>query len=64
MRELNVFFDVDNTLIMWDGKLRNHTQEVFEKLREDGHTIFVWSGVGIRKWDMRRPGRPRAAVSA
>jgi FMN phosphatase YigB (HAD superfamily) len=54
MRELNVFFDVDNTLIMWDGKLRNHAHEVFEKLREDGHTIFVWSGVGIRKWDMRR----------
>jgi FMN phosphatase YigB (HAD superfamily) len=54
MRELNVFFDVDNTLIMWDGKLRNHAHEVFQKLLEDGHTIFVWSGVGIRKWDMRR----------
>ncbi len=54
MRKLNVFFDVDNTLIMWDGKLRNHAHEVFTKLREDGHTIYVWSGVGIRRWDMRR----------
>lgn len=54
MRQLNVFFDVDNTLIMWDGKLRNHAHDVFTKLRDDGHTIYVWSGVGIRRWDMRR----------
>ena len=54
MRKLNVFFDVDNTLIMWYGKLRNHAHDVFTKLRDDGHTIYVWSGVGIRRWDMRR----------
>jgi|TARA_Y100000996_G_scaffold415258_1_gene408995 FMN phosphatase YigB (HAD superfamily) len=54
VRQLNVFFDVDNTLIMWDGKLRNHAKEVFEQLQADGHKIFVWSGVGIRRWDMRR----------
>jgi FMN phosphatase YigB (HAD superfamily) len=54
MRKLNVFFDVDNTLIMWDGKLRNHAHDVFTQLREDGHTIYIWSGVGIRRWDMRR----------
>lgn len=54
MRKLNVFFDVDNTLIMWNGKLRNHTREVFENLQEAGHTIYIWSGVGIRRWDMRR----------
>ena len=54
MRKLNIFFDVDNTLIMWNGKLRNHTREVFESLREAGHTIYVWSGVGIRRWDMKR----------
>ena len=53
-KKLNVFFDVDNTLIMWNGKLRNHTREVFEALREEGHTIYIWSGVGIRRWDMRR----------
>ena len=54
MRSLNVFFDVDSTLILWNGQLRNHTQEVFERLREGGHTIYIWSGVGIRRWDMRR----------
>ena len=54
MRKLNVFFDVDNTLIMWNGKLRNHTRDVFERLRDSGHTIYIWSGVGIRRWDMRR----------
>ena len=54
MRKLNVFFDVDNTLIMWNGKLRNHTRHVFEELRSAGHTIYIWSGVGIRRWEMRR----------
>lgn len=53
-RSLNVFFDVDNTLIMWNGKLRNHTEHVFRSLKEAGHTIYVWSGVGIRRWDMKR----------
>lgn len=53
-RSFNVFFDVDNTLIMWNGSLRNHAREVFAALREAGHTIYVWSGVGIRRWDMRR----------
>ena len=54
MRKLNIFFDVDNTLIMWDGKLRNHAHDVFTRLKEDGHKIYIWSGVGIRRWDMRR----------
>jgi hypothetical protein len=53
-RRLNIFFDVDNTLIMWNGRLRNHTRHVFEQLREAGHTIYIWSGVGIRRWDMKR----------
>ena len=54
MRQLNVFFDVDYTLIMWDGSLRPHVREVFERLTEAGHKIYIWSGVGIRRWDMRR----------
>ena len=54
MRKLNVFFDVDDTLILWNGKLRNHTRHVFERLRAAGHSIYIWSGVGIRRWDMRR----------
>ncbi len=54
MRRLNLFFDVDNTLILWNGKLRNHVREVFDAIREDGHHIYIWSGVGIRRWDMNR----------
>lgn len=48
---MNIFFDVDYTIISWDGSLRPHVREVFEKLCEDGHNIYVWSGVGIR-WDV------------
>jgi len=54
VRSLNVFFDVDNTLIMWNGSLRNHADHVFRSLKEAGHTIYVWSGVGIRRWEMRK----------
>ncbi len=52
VQKLNVFFDVDNTLLMWDGSLRNHTREVFERILADGHIIYIWSGVGIRRWEM------------
>jgi FMN phosphatase YigB (HAD superfamily) len=51
---MNIFFDVDNTLIMWDGKLRNHSEEVFQKILEDGHTIYIWSGIGIRKKEIEK----------
>ena len=55
-RRLNVFFDVDYTLIMADGRLRNHTEEVFQRLKDAGHSIYIWSGVGIRRFDMRLHG--------
>ncbi|MFQ5873315.1 MAG: HAD hydrolase family protein [Dehalococcoidia bacterium] len=48
---MNVFFDVDDTLIAWNGTLRPHVREVFQRLIEDGHKIYVWSGVGVR-WDI------------
>ncbi|MSQ28959.1 MAG: hypothetical protein EXR68_00495 [Dehalococcoidia bacterium] len=53
-RALNVFFDVDFTLIDGDGRLRNHTHEVMEALHADGHAIYVWSGNGIRQWEMEK----------
>ena len=55
-RQLNVFFDVDYTLIMADGRLRNHTEDVFQRLKDAGHSIYIWSGVGIRRFDMRLHG--------
>ena len=45
---MNVFFDVDYTLISTYGTLRPWVRETFQQLVLDGHTIYVWSGVGIR----------------
>jgi hypothetical protein len=50
---VNIFFDVDYTLITWDVKLRPGVREVFDRLRSDGHTIYLWSGVGPR-WEVVR----------
>ncbi len=48
---MNIFFDVDDTLITWDVKLRPHVSEVFQQLRDDGHTLYLWSGYGPR-WEV------------
>ncbi|MBI2761006.1 MAG: hypothetical protein HYX51_06230 [Chloroflexi bacterium] len=48
---MNVFFDVDYTLITWDYRLRPHVREVFARLRDDGHTIYLWSGMG-KRWEV------------
>ena len=45
---MNVFFDVDYTLISYEGALRPHVKEVFQALVDDGHRIYIWSGVGLR----------------
>ena len=48
---MNIFFDVDYTLITWDVKLRPGVREIFDKLRAEGHIIYLWSGVGPR-WEI------------
>jgi hypothetical protein len=48
---VNIFFDVDSTLITWDYRLRPHVREVFARLIADGHTLYLWSGVGER-WEV------------
>lgn len=53
---MNIFFDCDYTLIAWDGKLRPGVWRLFQRLKDDGHTIYVWSGAGIRWYDIRRHG--------
>ena len=50
---MNIFFDVDDTLITWDVKLRPHVHDVFEQLNRDGHTVYLWSGYGPR-WEVVR----------
>jgi FMN phosphatase YigB (HAD superfamily) len=42
---MNIFFDVDETILGYDGSLRPLVKQVFQTLVEEGHRIFVWSGV-------------------
>lgn len=50
---MNIFFDVDDTLITWDVKLRPGVHEIFQSLRADGHDVYLWSGYGPR-WEVVR----------
>ena len=59
---MNVFFDVDSTIISYYGGLRPHVREAFQKLKEAGHCIYIWSGVGIR-WDVVRANKLEEFVS-
>lgn len=51
---MNIFFDVDYTILAVDSSIRPGTKEVFERLVADGHRVFVWSGVGIRTDEVRQ----------
>jgi hypothetical protein len=53
---VNVFFDVDYTILGFDGSLRPHTEQVFERLIALGHDVYIWSGVGVRWNEVRRAG--------
>lgn len=48
---VRVGFDVDDTLIDFDRRLRPFAVEVFEDLHRRGFDVFVWSGVGAR-WEI------------
>ena len=43
---MNVFFDVLDTLLTEDSIPRPHAREVFGKLNEMGHTVYLWSSAG------------------
>jgi hypothetical protein len=49
---MNIFFDVDETILGYDGSLRPLVKETFQVLVDEGHRIYVWSGV--RTGDMVR----------
>jgi len=53
---MNIYFDVDYTLIAMDGSLRPGAMEVFEGLIAEGHSIYIWSGGGMRTDDIERLG--------
>lgn len=53
---MNIFFDVDSTILGIDGTLRPWTRQVFTELRDAGHQLFIWSGRGIRTSDLQYVG--------
>jgi hypothetical protein len=53
---MNIFFDMDYTLLGVDGSLRPGAREVMERLSGDGHALYIWSGNGIRWLEVRRHG--------
>ena len=48
---MKIFFDVDYTILGLDDTLRPGTKETFQKLLDDKHEIFIWSGMGER-WEV------------
>jgi hypothetical protein len=42
---VNIFFDVDETILGYDGSLRPLVADVFGRLVGEGHLVYVWSGV-------------------
>lgn len=55
-RALNIFFDIDYTIQGMDGSLRPGTIETFTRLKADGHTLYIWSGEGVRWREVRYHG--------
>ena len=53
---LNVFFDVDYTILGIDGSLRPGTMDAFKSIKKQGHNIYIWSGVGVRTYEVSKHG--------
>src|SRR5262245_65689014 len=51
---MRIFFDVDLTILGQDGTLRPGTRELFAQLADEGHEVYVWSGMGERWDELRR----------
>jgi hypothetical protein len=48
---MNIFFDVDQTIIATSNELRPGVKELFAELTRCGHTLYLWSGIGVR-WEV------------
>ena len=53
---MDIFFDMDYTLLAIDGDLRPGAKETFQQLKEDGHRLHIWSGIGVRRSEVQRLG--------
>ena len=45
---------MDYTLLGVDGSLRPLAREILQRLVDDGHQLYIWSGNGIRWRDIRK----------
>ena len=59
---MNIFFDVDYTILGLDDSLRPGTRETFQKLIDDGHSVYIWSGMGER-WEVVKKHKLQPLVS-
>jgi hypothetical protein len=50
---VNVFFDCDYTILSSDHQLRRGTRDVWARLVDDGHLVYLWSGEG-KRWSVVR----------
>lgn len=48
---MNLFFDVDHTLVDLYDRLRPGVRELFSRLQREGHAIYLWSGLG-KRWEI------------
>ena len=48
---MKIFFDVDYTILGLDDSLRPGTLETLQQLKDEGHEIYIWSGMGER-WEV------------
>ena len=48
---MKIFFDVDYTILGLDDTLRPGTKETLQKLTDDNHQVYIWSGMGER-WEV------------
>ena len=51
---MNIFFDVDQTILGMDNSLRPGTKETMSSLIDGGHRVYIWSGMGVRKEVVKR----------
>ena len=59
---MKIFFDVDYTILGLDDTLRPGTKETFQRLLDDDHEIYIWSGMGER-WEVIEKHELRPFIS-
>lgn len=54
---MNIFFDMDRTLLGLDETLRPRAARVLARLKSDGHRLYVWSGNRFSRKELREEVR-------